>query len=533
MKSVRRLSLGLVFVALMLTSLPALGQQPNTSATITWGEDRDLRTLDPRVTESRHEAQVIMQVFESLIFRDTDGKFYPWLADSWQYSPDGKSITFKLRRGVRFHDGTPFTAEAVKFTFDSIKNPKLGSKAAIDFLGPYAGTDIVDSHTVRVRWNEPFGPALTNLSNPWLLSIVSPSAVKKAGDDGFAQRPVGTGPFKFVEWVPKVRVVLERNDEYRWAPRAFKHQGPARVRRLVIRIIPDASTRVAALEKGEIDVADQVPPVAVRSLRGNNSLNVLIGDVSGIPLSFLFNVAKEPLDDVNVRRAFIHAVNRPAIVQKVLFGTSKAAFGPITPTTPGYWAGVEQMYPYDPERAKKLLDEAGWKVGADGIRAKDGKSLEVYLPWIFDRDVPTEVQAAVKAVGIKLNFEIVPPAKEDEIVLNNQYNIGGIRWVAVDPSVMSVMLHSRNIPAPGKYAFNWSRFSSEQMDRLLARADATVNPQQRNRVLAEIQKLAIEQAVMMPIHISTQPVGYRRSVRDLKFAQGSWQVLFYDAWVSR
>jgi peptide/nickel transport system substrate-binding protein len=132
-----------------------------------------------------------------------------------------------------------------------------------------------------------------------------------------------------------------------------------------------------------------------------------------------------------------------------------------------------------------------------------------------------------------MNFEIVPPAKEDEIVLGNQYNIGGIRWVAVDPSVMSVMFHSRNIPAPGKYAFNWSRFNSEQMDRLLARADATVNPQQRNGVLAEIQKLAMEQAVMMPINISTQPVGYRRAVHDLKFAQGSWQVLFYDAWVSR
>jgi peptide/nickel transport system substrate-binding protein len=300
-----------------------------------------------------------MQVFESLIFRDTDGKFYPWLADSWLYAPDGKSLTFKLRRGVRFHDGTPFTSEAVKFTFDSIKNPKLGSKAAIDFLGPYAGTDVIDSHTVRVRWREPFGPALTNLSNPWLLSIVSPTAVRKLGDDGFAQKPVGTGPFKFVEWVPKVRVVLERNEGYRWAPRAFKHQGPARFKRLVIRIIPDASTRVAALEKGEIDVADQVPPVAVRSLRSNGAVNVLIGDVAGIPLSFLFNVAKEPLNDVNVRRAFIHAVNRPAIVQKVLFGTSKAAFGPITPTTPGYWVGVEQMYPYDPERARKLLDDAG------------------------------------------------------------------------------------------------------------------------------------------------------------------------------
>src|SRR5438445_237693 len=243
--------------------------QGRPDATVTWGEDQDYATLDPRVTQSRHEAQAIMQMFESLLFLDTDGKFYPWLAQRWEYSKDGTSITFHLRRDVKFHDGTPFNGDAVKFTFDTVVDPTLGSQGAIDFLGPYKSTDVIDQYTVRVNWTEPFAAALTNLSNPWLCSIVSPTAVRKLGNDGFARNPVGTGPFKFVEWVPRVRVVMERNEEYRWAPPVFNRQAPSALKRLVIRIIPDASTRVAALEKGEIDVCDQVPPIEVKRFQGS------------------------------------------------------------------------------------------------------------------------------------------------------------------------------------------------------------------------------------------------------------------------
>ena len=298
--------------ALTGTVLPALvsegsAQPARPDATLTWGEDNDYATLDPRVTQSRHEAQAIMQMFESLLFRDTDGKLYPWLAQKWEYAKDGKSITFALRRDVKFHDGTPFNAEAVKFTFDTIVDPKLGSQGAIDFLGPYKSTDVIDSHTVRVNWTEPFAPALTNLSNPWLLSIVSPTAVRKLGNDGFARNPVGTGPFKFVEWVPRVRVVMDRNEEYRWTPKAFKRQGPAALKRVTIRIIPDASTRVAALEKSEIDVCDQVPPIEVRRFQSGRDFDVMIGDVSGIPLAHLINTQVAPTNDVRVRHVVLDA----------------------------------------------------------------------------------------------------------------------------------------------------------------------------------------------------------------------------------
>jgi peptide/nickel transport system substrate-binding protein len=527
----------LAVICALILGLSVASSIPITTAqadgTVTWGEDFELTLLDPRVTQSRHEAQVIMQVFDTLLFLDTDGKLYPGLAESWEYAKDGKSITFKLRRGVKFHDGTDFNAQAVKFTFDSIQNPQLGSQAAIDFLGPYDKTEVVDPYTVRVHWKQPFAAALTNLSNPWLLGIVSPAAVQRLGDAGFQRTPVGTGPFKVVEFVPRVRVTLERHDQYNWASPAFKHKGPARIRRLVFRTIPDGSTRVAALERGEIDVADALPPIDVRRFRGSQNFDVMVGDVSGIPFSYLFNTTKSPTDDIRVRQAFMHAVDRQKVTDQVFFGVAKPAYGPITPTTPGYWAGVEKYYPYDLNKARTLLEEAGWKVGPGGIRQKGGQALEIYFPALLQPELGVAIQGAVRDAGIKFDVERVTKAKQDEQVMNNEYTLGAIRWVAVDPSVLGIPFYSRNIPAPGKFKFNWARFGSPELDRLIIEADGAIDSKRRQAALERVQKFVMDRGLIFPIHISPQPIGFKRSIQGLKFAQGFWQVLFYEAAASR
>jgi peptide/nickel transport system substrate-binding protein len=511
----------------------ATAQQFVPDATVTWGEDKDFRTLDPRVTQSRHEAQVLYNVFESLVFMDTDGKQYPWLAESWQFAKDGQSITFHLRRGVKFHDGTPFNAEAVKFTFDTIVDPKLGSQGAIDFLGPYRSTDIIDPYTAKVNWKRPFGPALSNLCNAWVLGIVSPTAVRQMGNDGFAHHPVGTGPFKFVEWVPRVNVVLERNDAYNWAPKAFKHNGPAYLKRLVFRIIPDDSTRVGALEKREIDVADAVPPIDVKRFKGSRDFDVMIGDVAGLPFAYFFNISKSTLNDTRVRQAFMYAVDRPKLIEQVFFGVAKPAYAPLAPTTPGYWSGAEKMYPYNPAKARQLLDEAGWRMGSGGVREKNGKALELYYPGVLEPELAVAIQAAVMDVGIKLKFENINFDQQDEKVLHNDYDIEELRFVSVDASILNNMFYSDKIPKPGHYGFNWSQIASPQLDRMLNEADAEVNPARRTKVVADIQKLLLERAWVHPLNISFQPIGFRRTVQNLKFAVGNWQLHYYDARVAR
>ena len=250
-----------VFGGMLAAPLIARGAaaQSGSGLTVTWGEDDATpRTYDPRVTSSRHEYQVIAQVFDTLIASDGSNSLLPGLATAWDVAPDGKSVTLKLRSDVGFHDGAPFDADSVKFTFDTIADPKTASEGAVTQLGPYAGTELIDAHTVRVNYSQPFGAALASYAEG-TLAPVSPTAVKRLGNQGFARAPVGAGPFRFVSWEEGRQVVLERFDKYNWAPGYNANTGPSSVQRVITRFIPDASTRVAALEAGEIDIADATP----------------------------------------------------------------------------------------------------------------------------------------------------------------------------------------------------------------------------------------------------------------------------------
>src|SRR5262245_62053865 len=258
--TMRKLTISLIALAgLGIAAGP--GPAAAQDLTVTWADDSTSDvTFDPRVTQSRHEEQVIVQVFDQLIYVDEQNAMHPWLATSWTMAPDAKSVTIKLREGVKFHDGTPFDAESVKFTFDSIVDPATGSQGAIDILGPYEKSEILGPHEIRVHYKRPFAAALNAFSENE-LSPVSPTAVKKMGNVPFGQAPVGTGPFKFVSWEKNRQVVLERNADYAWAPAPMENKGPSKVAKIVHRYIPDASTRVAALERGEIDISDITPPL--------------------------------------------------------------------------------------------------------------------------------------------------------------------------------------------------------------------------------------------------------------------------------
>ena len=171
---------------------------------VVFSEDRpDLRTLDPRITQSRHEEMLIVNMFDQLIAADSSGNMYPGLAKSWEVSSDGLHYTFNLRNDVTFHDGTKLNAAAVKATFDSIVDPETGSQGAVDILGPYASTDVISEYVVRVNYSRRYGSALTAFTETE-LSIVSPTALNSLGNDGFGMAPVGTGPFMFKSWEAKI-----------------------------------------------------------------------------------------------------------------------------------------------------------------------------------------------------------------------------------------------------------------------------------------------------------------------------------------
>ena len=518
----------LVSTALVLTMTTFAAKAQDAGLTVVWADDSTSDALfDPRVTQSRHEEQVVAQIFDQLVAEDTDGSFHPGLAKSWVIAPDSKSITLQLRDDVKFHDGTKFDADAVKFTLDTIKDPATASQGAVDLMGPYASTDVLGPNEVRINYLRAFPTVLSSLSENE-LSIVSPTAVKKLGNTGFAQAPVGTGPFKFVSWEKGAQVTLVRNDDYNWAPEFFKNKGPSQVAKIIHRYIPNAATRVAALEAGEVTFTDLTPPLDMKRLGDGGKFGTLVGVAPGVPFSLMFNVSHGALADINVRKAFIMSVDRPRLSNNLFFGLAKAAYGPLAPTTPGYWKGVEDYYKFDLKAAGKLLDDSGWKMGADGIRVKDGKPLTIDYLSLLEPDTGVALQAAVKKVGIDLKVNTVTKARQDELVMSNQYDMGAIRWVMNDAAALRIPFHSSNIPAPGKFKFNWMQWASPEMDALLAKAESAATLEERAKIYQEAQKSIMDQAVFMGIHDQIQTIAFSNKVTGASFAPGQWQVRLYD-----
>jgi peptide/nickel transport system substrate-binding protein len=504
--------------------------QSGGGLTVTWGEDDVApRTYDPRVTSSRHEYQVIAQIFDTLIASDGSNKLFPGLATAWDVAADGKSVTLKLRTDVGFHDGTPFDAEAVKFTFDTIADPKTASEGAVTQLGPYAGTDVIDPYTVRVNYSQPFGAALASYAEG-TLAPVSPAAVKRLGNQGFARAPVGAGPFRFVSWEEGRQVIMERFDKYNWAPGYNAHTGPSSVQRMVTRFIGDASTRVAALEAGEIDISDATPILDMKRFGDTKGYATMIGNAAGIPFGLELNGSKGIFADVRVRRALAMAVDRKALSDNLFFGLIDPAYGPLSKGTPGYWAGAEEMYKPDTKAAMALLDEAGWKAGPDGVRIKDGQRLTGFYgaPPPLEPDTAVELQAVARRVGFDLKVETITFARNQQLVFDNAFDMLPVRWIQADPMCLENLFASVNIPSAGRYKYNWMQLKDAKLDGLFADGRATTDQAKRDAIYGEAQKVIMDSALWFPVHNQVQTVAYRTDKKGYHFARADWIVLFYD-----
>jgi peptide/nickel transport system substrate-binding protein len=504
---------------------------PSTGGlTVTWGEDDATpRTYDPRVTSSRHEYQVIAQIFDTLIASDGTNKLFPGLATAWEVAPDGKSVTLRLRSDVGFHDGTPFDAESVKFTFDTIADPKTASEGAVTQLGPYAGTEVIDPHTARVNYSQPFGAALASFADG-TLAPVSPTAVKRLGNQGFARAPVGAGPFRFVSWEEGRQVVLQRFDKYNWAPGYNVNSGPTSVERVIIRFIPDASTRVAALEAGEIDISDATPILDMKRYGDGHGYGTMIGNAAGIPFGLELNGSRGIFADIRVRRALAMAVDRKALSEDLFFGLIDPAYGPLSKGTPGYWEGTEDLYKPDPKAAMALLDQAGWQPGPDGVRMKDGQRLGGFYgaPPPLEPDTAVEIQAVARRVGFDLKVETITFARNQTLVFDNAFDMLPVRWIQADPMCLENLFASVNIPSAGRYRYNWMKLSDARLDALFVEGRAVTDPAKRAAVYAEAQRIIMDSALWFPVHNQVQTIAYRAEKQGYHFARTSWVALFYD-----
>lgn len=485
-------------------ALPSLAQP--AGGTLIVGRGADAVTLS-YYANAAPDSEVIAHVNETLFKLTPEGKIEPRLAESHRLSSDGRTMTIALRRGIRFHDGTPFDANAVKWNLDYFRDPN--NRITYRFLvSEVTSVDVVDANTVRLTTGRPFVPLLAHLTHDF-IAMHSPAAIEKAGGAlppqgmPYGRAPVGTGPYKFKEWVRGDRLVLERNPDY-WGP-----EKPV-IDQIVWRVIPDDGARVLALESGQIHVAERVPPRDTSRLALNRAVRV--DRTSSLRTIYIaFNNQRKPFTDARVRQAFNYAVNKKAIVQTILGGAARVSDAPIAPGIVGY--SPIMTYPYDVNKAKALLAEAGFP---------QGLSVTMHHPtgrYVQDAAVAAAVQSQLRDAGINARLVTAEWATYLQMtgrpVDQTDIEMFLLGWGTVtgdaDYGVYSLFHSTQWQPAGNSRFF----YKNPQVDTLLEQARGITDAARRAGVYKQAMDLIVKDAPWLFLHSESQITGVRREVQGL------------------
>lgn len=475
--------------------------------------------IDPHINASAELGIPLTSVYDTLVYLDpVSGAFAPGLAERWTISDDGLVYTFTLRTDVRFHDGTSFDAEAVRANVEYVLNPEHHSQKAAAMLGPLDRVEVIDAHTVALHLHEPFAPLLDSLSQVY-LGMASPQALATWGPSEYQFHQVGTGPYRFVEYIANDRLTIERNPDYAWAPSVYR-SSTAQIDRIVFTFYADAATRALALEAGEVDVLGEVPPRDAERLAATGRFTLHAVPIPSQPLQYFFNTQRPPTDDVRVRQALILAVDRAAIVRMVFGAHSPAARGPLSAATLGFAPQAAFPEP-DPARAAALLEQAGWvDDDGDGVRTRSGQPLAVRLvvpPWGSNPEAAQLVQEAWRAVGARVELELVAgfgPLREAQAA--GGYNAISLNFFGSDPDLLRAFYASDGL-------YNWANLDDPLIDALLDQAAAeTHDADARLAHYARFAEQVRDQALILPIRDYVSLVVVRAGVEGLTFSAQGW-----------
>ncbi|MBD8594701.1 ABC transporter substrate-binding protein [Pseudomonas sp. CFBP 8758] len=512
---------------------------PVSGGTLIYATDREPTCLDPHVAGDMPQVFLAQQVLDSLVSMDAEGHIGPWLAKSWEISPDGLTYTFHLRDDVRFTDGTPFNAAAVKANLDHMANPKTQSSTAGGYIRQYQRTDVLDSYTAQVHLATPYAAFLEVLAQGF-LGIESPEALLRSRDVN-CESPVGTGPFKVVRWDRQSQVVLERNPQYNSAPPTARHQGPAYLERIVWKFIQEPSVRFASLQAGEVDVIEALPPESHEAARRNPDLQLIIAQRPGNPTNGTLNIRRAPFNDIKVREAFVRSADIEGALKSVYFGEFPRAGGPLSNATRFYSPDFEHAQDYHPARAAQLLDEAGWTGrDEDGYRLKDGKRLQVRVI-LGNRTPPSEftlweqVQATTRQAGIELIMEQMSDVQATKRQADWDYDIRVGYWNTNTADVLRIIFSSAFIqPAGvGGYHQNTAGFSDPQFDDLVQQALATQDASQRQALYRQAQAVASSHYLQLTTYPQSTRLGIYKTTQGVRLEPSLAVTYLYDAWVNK
>jgi len=418
---------------------------------------------------------------ESLTGVDNEGKVIPSLATDWTMSPDGKTWTFTLREGVTFHDGTPFTAGAMK---TSLERSLTKSKAFASV--PIVSIETPDDQTLVVKLNKSFLILPAYLSKGEAAALSSSSWDK----DGTIIKPVATGPFMFDSWKPKEEIVAVKNPEY-WGKKA-------NVDKVVYRIIPEAPTRGMLLRSGETQISVILPPDIATGFMNQPDYSVQQQSIPRVRM-LTFNNNKAPFNDARVRQAVSYAIDRDALIMSVLEGIGTPGAGLFPPDS--YWANKSIVpYPYNPDKARQLLAEAGWSdTNGDGILEKNGNPFKIKLLTYSERaELPPTaevIQQQLKKVGIDMEIVTMSSASSEAIFKEGNHDIYLMgRGVLFTPDPDEIMMSDYHSSGTAKNVYGAFRWNNSRVDSLIEQARNTQDPATRKVMYDEVQSIVVEEA---------------------------------------
>jgi ABC-type transport system substrate-binding protein len=539
-----------VFMVLLLTMALMVGTVgiASASGTFVFGTSGDAVRLDPGDVTDNESMERMDNIFECLVgFKPGTTEIQPWLATSWDISADGKEIVFHLRKGVKFHDGTEFNADAVVFSFgrqyDS-NNPyyQYGEWALWKALfGAIEKVVKIDDYTVKFVLRRKNAAIITSLTMMYTVAIVSPTNAEKYKEDAF-KHPCGTGPFKFVEWVKDDHITLEANENY-WG-------GKPKLDKLIFKVIPDPSARLMALEVGEIQGMEYPNPGDFNRIKTNSRLKLLtapgmnIGYMA-INTGYGYKDANEngvrdsdepwvktpgyfePLTKKKVRQAINMAIDKQSIIDNLYMGTAIKAKNGMPPFMLGYNDAVED-YPYDPERAKALLAEAGYPDGFDVTLYV----MPVSRAYMFDPPkIGEAIQSYLVAVGIKVKFYQVDWATylQEVEAGKHQMCLLGLTGDTGDTDNFMSICYAPNSAAIG-IAGNRAFYNNEEVQNLISKSLQTYDKAERAEYYKKVQEIIHEDAPWVYMAHSNQNLVFSATVHDFVLYPTS-RMFFYPVWI--
>ncbi|MCA9227629.1 MAG: ABC transporter substrate-binding protein [Planctomycetales bacterium] len=471
------------------------GQSASAPAdTLIYGRGEDAQSLDPIATDIGESVKVIVNLYDTLVAYDDETlDLVPSLAERWEHSDDGLTWTFHLRPDVLFHDGTPFNAEAVVFTFRRLidEQPEFAYTQARPYKPNFsniADVEAIDERTVQFQLREPSAVFLKNIAM-FPASIVSPTAVKQH-QEAFGANPVGTGPFRFARWLRDEQLVLEAFDEH-W-------RGKPDLARAIFVPVSESATRVSQLKRGEIHIADNLPPAELDALA--QTPGIVLQEQTGLNVAYLtMQTEKPPLDNTKVRQAIAHAIDKPRLVDVAYAGHARPAVNMVPPAMWGHHNELKDR-PYDVAQAKQLLEEASAEAGFALPLSLTLSVMSQPRPYMQEPlQTASFIKDALAAIGIDVEIQTKPVNQHFDHLMSGGHELGLAGWSSDnnDPdNFLYSLLDSDNI---GEHGNNLSRYNNPEVHRLLLAAQSELDDAARLKMYLQAQELIFADAPVVPL----------------------------------